>query len=545
MNFITHVSQSTVFALAAATLAAALRRRHANACYAVWMAASLKFLVPFAWIASIGASISWHSAPLELREVVSTADEFTSASLPATAATSTGSWIAPTLLAIWGAGCLFATARQVVRFGRVAAIVRAARTITVGRVRLAISRNALEPGVFGIFRPVLLFPDGIDAILTDRQLEAILAHELCHVRRRDNLAAAIHMAVEAIFWFHPLVWWLGARLVDARESACDEAVLRMGIESRVYAESILCACRYSIQTPAACYAGVTGGELQQRIERIVRHEFGARLSVFGRTTLSACAALAIALPAIVGMARTPVAQAQQPAGSETFEVVSIKPAAPNMRGYGFITDPGRMRMMNVTLTQIILEAYGVQSFQLVAKDPPQQRYEILASAPTHPSRVLDRRYQTMMQAMLAGRFHLQLHRDQKVMPVYALGIAKDGPKMKESSEPGLSTKSTQGHVTATGASMLDMASYLSRRFGKPVVDVTGLTKLYDFKLDWTPDAGEMSMEPPDPDKPRNDEPNGTPSLFTALQEQLGLKLESKRLPVEMLVIDHWEKPAEN
>jgi len=179
------------------------------------------------------------------------------------------------------------------------------------------------------------------------------------------------------------------------------------------------------------------------------------------------------------------------------------------------------------------------------KDMPQQRWEILAKAPTHPSRVLDRRYQSMMQAMLAERFQLKVHRDQKVMAVYALGIAKDGPKMKESSEPGLSTKSSQGHVTATGASMLDVASYLSRRFGKPVVDVTGLTKLYDFKLDWTPDAGEMSAEPPDPDKPRSEEPNGTPSLFTALQEQLGLKLESKKLPVEMLVVDHWDTPAEN
>ena len=101
----------------------------------------------------------------------------------------------------------------------------------------------VEPGVFGIFRPVLLLPEGIAERLDQAQLEAILAHELCHIRRRDNLTAAIHMAVQATFWFHPLVWWLGARLVDERERACDEEVLRLGNKPQVYAEGILNVCK--------------------------------------------------------------------------------------------------------------------------------------------------------------------------------------------------------------------------------------------------------------------------------------------------------------
>ena len=91
-----------------------------------------------------------------------------------------------------------------------------------------LSIGPVEPGVFGVFRPVLLWPAGISKHLQDNHVEAILAHEVAHVRRRDNLTAAIHMVVEAIFWFHPMVWWLGARLAEERERACDEEVLQLG-----------------------------------------------------------------------------------------------------------------------------------------------------------------------------------------------------------------------------------------------------------------------------------------------------------------------------
>ena len=118
-------------------------------------------------------------------------------------------------------------------------------------------------GVFGILSPVLLWPRRIAERLGDEQVEAILAHELSHVRRRDNLAAALHMIVQALFWFHPLVWWLGARLVDERERACDEEVIRLGSEPQVYAESILKTCEFYVESRLACVAGVTGSDLKQ------------------------------------------------------------------------------------------------------------------------------------------------------------------------------------------------------------------------------------------------------------------------------------------
>ena len=94
----------------------------------------------------------------------------------------------------------------------------------------------------GIFRPTLLLPQGIESHLTPLQLEAVLQHEMAHIHRRDNLTGLIHRAVEVLFWFHPLVWWIGARLVEARERACDEAVLRSGIEPEAYGEGILKIC---------------------------------------------------------------------------------------------------------------------------------------------------------------------------------------------------------------------------------------------------------------------------------------------------------------
>jgi bla regulator protein blaR1 len=116
-----------------------------------------------------------------------------------------------------------------------------------GQVSIAISETIHEPGVFRILRPVLVWPAGFSERLTDAELEAIVAHELCHLRRRNNLFAALHMLIEAIFWFHPLVWWLETRLVNERELACDETVISIGHAPQTYAESILKACEFCIE----------------------------------------------------------------------------------------------------------------------------------------------------------------------------------------------------------------------------------------------------------------------------------------------------------
>ena len=136
-------------------------------------------------------------------------------------------------------------------------------------IEIRLSRSTLEPGIFGITTPILVWPEGISERLDDAQLQAVIAHELWHVRRRDNLAAAFHMLVEAIFWFHPLVWWLGTRLVEERERACDEEVLEFGSERQIYAESILKVCEFCVGSPLPCVSGVTGADLKQRMVHIM------------------------------------------------------------------------------------------------------------------------------------------------------------------------------------------------------------------------------------------------------------------------------------
>jgi TonB family protein len=131
-----------------------------------------------------------------------------------------------------------------------------------------------------------------------------------HVRRRDNLAAAMHMVVEAIFWFYPPVWWLGARLVEEREHACDEEVLRLGNPPEIYAESILKTCEFCVASPMACVSGVTGADLKRRIVRIVMQRSVDKLGFLKKLVLVAMGTGAVIVPVVAGLIKDPVATAQ-------------------------------------------------------------------------------------------------------------------------------------------------------------------------------------------------------------------------------------------
>ena len=154
----------------------------------------------------------------------------------------------------------------------------------------------MEPGILGIFHPVMFWPIRLTEHLEDQHIESIIVHELMHVRRHDNLTAAIHMAVEAVFWFHPMVWCIGSRMVLERERACDEATVQLIGKPDVYAESLLKTSRFCVESPIICFSGVAGVNLRERIVRIVTADVMQNLTPLRRLMLGTFAFISLSLP---------------------------------------------------------------------------------------------------------------------------------------------------------------------------------------------------------------------------------------------------------
>ena len=224
-----HLWQSSLFALVAWLMTRLLGHHQARLRFMIWLAASLKFLVPFSLLTYAGAQLGRWLAPAGhtgVAELARIADPWVNPASRLVASNPGGMSFEQILLIAWGMGSAALLLRWWVRWLQIRSIVRlASPTRIAAPVPVLASATLREPGVVGIFKPVLLLPAEITDRLGARELDAILEHEMSHVRRRDNLWAAIHMLVEAAFWFHPLVWWIGSRLVDERERACDESVL--------------------------------------------------------------------------------------------------------------------------------------------------------------------------------------------------------------------------------------------------------------------------------------------------------------------------------
>jgi bla regulator protein BlaR1 len=234
------------------------------------------------------------------------------------------------------------------------------------------------------------------------------------------------------------------------------------------------------------------------------------------------------------------------APAQTFEVASVKPSDPEARG-GRINFPnGTFTATNIPARSLITLAYDVPSFQLAAGGPSwasDQHYDIVAkmaageAKPAGPERWAQMR--AALQALLAARFQLVIRREIRMIPGYALVVANNGFKLKKTADEGQADfSSNRGKLTAHQISMELLARNISGNLGSPVVDMTGIKGVYDLTLEWTPDEVQSGAEA---------EPAARtgPSIFSAVQEQLGLKLETQKTPVEILVIDRIEKPSEN
>ncbi len=527
-----HLWQSTVFLGIVALFALLLRKNQARTRYWLWMAASAKFLVPFSLLISLGSHLPWPShavaakagttiAMAAMSQPFSDASQFDApviaTALPA-ASHSAIALLPAAFLAIWLIGVVAMTIFWLAQWRRVSRTVRSAQPLLQGReveflrslertaglprpIRLLLSSSSMEPGVcgMGILRPaILLWPEGISVHLDDAHLESVLAHEVCHVQRRDNLTSGIHMLVEAVFWFHPLVWWMERQLVKERERACDEAVLLVCARPQAYAESILKVCEFCVESPLACVSGITGADLKQRVVEIMTGRVVHKLTLPKKLLLLAVALLVVAAPIMLGQAKaaqrmmlaaiqsaprpfraaaramipeieTPstgeLAQSQTPsAGGDAaaatddslgpaFEVATIRTANRDDGRHWFggrLDASGRYTVSAMPLSGLVWAGYGpTRGKENVAIDRgapgwiKSDDFDINAKVDDAYMAGWDKLSDAqrmdlarpMIRRLLADRFHLKLRVEMRDTPVYALLQAKGGAHVKEVAAP--------------------------------------------------------------------------------------------------------------
>ena len=588
-----HLWQSTAFAAAVALVALAFRRNRARLRYGLWFAASVKFLLPFAALAAVGGLLEWQQAPAPLRSVAATPivrdvnapfAALVAATSPVTAGRGSGTWIVVTLSGLWVYGFAVIGLRRVRQWREIRAGVAAStpwKTAKpgLGGIEIRITPTVREPGVVGVWMPVILLPEGIENALTDRQLATVLAHEACHVRRRDNLTATVHMLVEALFWWHPLVWWIGARLLETREQACDEHVVTETAEPIAYAEGIVSVCRRYVETPLMSVAGVGGADVRDRIEAILANRIGRRLTLSKRLVLAGFAMLALIVPVVTGSIEAAAFAAGQLPGSpfvgsaidpeSRFDVVSIKPTDPSAQLRLGMT-PGRLDLVGASVRVVMGLVLPLRRVVGWPDGIDAERYTITAKMPDGAPLAAQ---QVAIRNLLKDRFKLVTHTETRELPVYNLVLARSdgrlGPALKESSPacqaalkeyvetvrqgspqqapPAgiaacVSSRPGSGMFAMNGTTVGALVNLLPQFVDRQVIDRTGLAGIYDLTLKWTPDAAVPSLLglPPAPQPPADPD---APNIFTAVQEQLGLKLEPGRGPVEVIVIDRLEEPS--
>lgn len=585
-EIINHLWQSTLFAIAAGLLTIAFRKNRAEVRYWLWFSASVKFLIPFSLLMSLGSHLEWAPAA---REVTAPAISFTMTqiahpfprALPLIpSAPGTTGWIPIAIFSAWACGFAAIIVMRFRGWLRIRATVRASTPLEVpGGFKARSCSSLLEPGVVGWVRPVVVLPAGIRGRLTTDQLAAVLAQESCHIRRRDNLTSAIHMIVEAMFWFLPRVWWIGSRLLEERERACDEEVLSLGSEPKVYAEALLNICKLYVESPLACVSGITGSNLKKRIQEILAERIAENLNFAKKLALAVAGMAALVTPVFVGMMDTPAIEAQSAAAATPrFEVASVRPSDPNARVGGFKSKDGRgggpvlqvehrrFTVANMNLLSLILRAYDIRGCRPLGEGDcarisggpdwlKRDGFDIRAKMPDDTPDYTGIQFfngqapqlQLMLQALLADRFKLSVHREMKQLPVFVLTIGGKGPKLKKTEGTGnpslIFHPSAQPNgdqrfqLVAKNSSMQELTDLYSRFMSRPVLDRTGLKGRFDFTMTYAADPDAPGLLPGDE--------FAWPALFTALQEQLGLKLEATKGSVEILVIDHVERPSEN
>ena len=501
-----HLWQSTLFAAFAVLLTLALRQNRARVRHTVWLAASCKFLIPFAVLIALGGRIPWRTAPR----------------------------IAPSNLSI--------------------AMDEIGQPFTAPPVWSSLPATA---------RPVA---NPVPVIL-------------CSIWACGFLGIGCS-------------WWVRWRRI--------RAILSLGSEPRIYAEAILNVCKLYVESPLACVSGVTGANLKRRIEAIMTKPTGQKLNRAKKVLLATAGVAVLAVPLVIGICHGTAAEASaasftpEPQPS-SFEVATVKTAVEPVRDLMFCIGPctfgerlhvvgSRVDIRFMSLYNLVVTAYRIKPHQLSGPDwMRSQRFDIAAKIPDGVSKD---QVPEMLQALLAERFKLSIHRDSNDQSVFALVVGKNGPKLQRSAPeadaavpepPGSNPLYTpQGDarqlengdlVLTSGAygpmrggrgssgvmkweflklTMPALAAMLAPHLDRPVVDLTNLQGSYYLTSENRPPSeggARKGSGPPEGGRAGTDgrppDPFGE-GLFRAL-EKAGLKLEVRKAPVEMIVVDRVEK----
>jgi beta-lactamase regulating signal transducer with metallopeptidase domain len=419
-----HLWQSTLFCGGVWLLTFGLRANSAALRHWLWLLASLKFLVPFSALYTVGA-LAGLPPPVEVQPdffvFTAAAPMLSPTSVLTASANSTSQSNAVfelLLLAIWLVGAAIVALRWFFAWSAANRISRAARPAPGAPPDALVTDAHIEPSAAGVIQPVVLLPSALLGKLTAPQLQAVLAHEREHISRHDNLKANFHRIVEMLFWFYPLIWWIGRRMLEERERACDEAVIETGHDPADYAAGILAVCRHCCAHGEASHTpSAIAGDLTQRIRQILGCARPHSLGFLKACALTACTLVVATVPVFAGafdhaLQRYHLLRSQADAlGSAD---VSIAPAAADVPPRSINANGKLVEIRNSSLRDLVAIAYGVESSQVVGFDSTLDdlRYDVRARLPqpvSEPEHFDPLALQATVTKLLAGQFGLEIH----------------------------------------------------------------------------------------------------------------------------------------
>ena len=419
-----HLWQSTLFCAAVWLTALTLRGNHAAVRHSLWMLASLKFLVPFSALHFVGAAAGLPT-PVDTRPalLVQAIDIAGPVMSPVgVSGTDGAAWLGVLLAAAWTAGAALVAARWLRGWREFDHLSRAARPAPGTSPDVRVTDEDVEPSVVRVFDPVVLLPAALLGRLTRPQLNAVLSHEYEHIDRNDNLKAHLHRLAETLFWFFPPVWWIGRRLLEERERACDEAVLERGHDPADYAAGILAVCRHCAASQRPHAVAALGGDLVHRVRHILTHVPPASMGAIKAFSLTLCTLAAGAVPLIAGVldgAAQRHAVLTHNSLLLDYAVVFVTPRPELAGGRQEVrTDDTRVEIRNSTLRELIALAYDVRSSSVNGGgtwlDSARYDFRLEASGPLDDPDDFDPgALRGVVNQLVASRFDLELYVDRR------------------------------------------------------------------------------------------------------------------------------------